>query len=769
MTSRSRFSATRRAATTLALLLALTLASTAAADPVGGVVRDASTSEPVPGAIVTIPGHEDTGEHAVITDADGRFAFPEISDPTVTVSVLAELYQSVQLTIELDGRGAGNIDVRLQPDTELLTGTGGEVIEITGRAPPPVVAPGQTELERVELVTAPGSRGDPVQAIRSLPGIGSGFVQSSALSGSIVVRGTAPEASVFLIDGVEIPAANHFGDVQSIVPAELIDEIEFLPGGFGVEHGHATGGVVHIKTRTPESDHLGGFAEVSFINAAGYLAGPITENGDLRFALGFRRSFVDALFPLIIPDDSKVSFSAPPFYYDGQLRVDYEPASLPGHRITWLTLGSFDRMAFDTSAENPEDPALSGEFTSTSSFWRSAVTWRYQAGAVENRAVASVGNVVYDQDLNATHWIEFDSIDTSVRDDFRWRPTSWLGLRAGGDLTLRMGDVRIRMPAPSGEGNPDESSFTTDPLIEADQAHRDDSTSSYIAVDIDPIEKVRITPGVRADYYDRYDAAVVSPRLNATVQVTDRVALRGAIGQYARSLGVSAESLATHLDPERALHYVLGTDVGLGAGFELSTTGFYSDLRDLVVTSRTPMSTDPVANYSNDGSGRSFGAEMILRAKRDNFFGWISYTLSRSERRDAPGMPLRLFDGDQMHNLTLVASWKLGAWRLGGRFHYSTGTPMTPVIGSVFLSDVGLWRPVHGAVNSDRLEAAHQLDLRLDRRWDFNTWRLSAYLDISNVYANAPVFGVSHNYDYTESEKNTGIPLLPAIGLRGEF
>ena len=44
-------------------------------------------------------------------------------------------------------------------------------------------------------------------------------------------------------DGIEIPVLYHFFGIQSILPSEFIENIEFLPGGFGVEEGRATGGV----------------------------------------------------------------------------------------------------------------------------------------------------------------------------------------------------------------------------------------------------------------------------------------------------------------------------------------------------------------------------------------------------------------------------------------------------------------------------------------------------------------------------------------------
>ena len=79
------------------------------------------------------------------------------------------------------------------------------------------------------------------------------------------------------------------------------------------------------------------------------------------------------------------------------------------------------------------------------------------------------------------------------------------------------------------------------------------------------------------------------------------------------------------------------------------------------------------------------------------------------------------------------------------------------------------FEPRYGAVNSNRYASQHQLDLRLDRTFNFDGWNISTYLDVSNVYLNQAVVGYDYNADYTEIEEFTQIPILPSIGVRGEF
>ena len=63
----------------------------------------------------------------------------------------------------------------------------------------------------------------------------------------------------------------------------------------------------------------------------------------------------------------------------------------------------------------------------------------------------------------------------------------------------------------------------------------------------------------------------------------------------------------------------------------------------------------------------------------------------------------------------------------------------------------------------------HQLDIRVDKAWTYSWGKLSAYLDIYNVYNAGNVEGVSYNYNYTLSSNATGLPFLPSIGMRADF
>ncbi|HEY8144476.1 MAG TPA: TonB-dependent receptor [Kofleriaceae bacterium] len=744
--------------------LALVIAALAAAPPnagaqEGGAVRagpvlDGKTLEPVRGALVRVGGA------TCRTDSTGHCRLRGVAGGTVQVTVEAAGYDAFEEEVE---SAAGLVDrlLVLLPET-----SGGEVIEVQGRPSderPP--APGRQEMTRGELTRIPGSRGDALTSVKSLPGVGSVDAAGPG-AGLLVIRGAAPEDSKISIDGIEIPIAYHFFGVQSILPSEFIDAIEFQPGGFGVEEGRSTGGVLDITTRAEQPTEVSGFAEVSFINGAALLQGPIAGRKDLHFAIAGRRSLIDALLPAAVPDDVDLFFVTAPQYYDGQVRVDYRPSYRS--RLTFLALGSYDLLGLLNETIEPNEPLLTGAFENSTSFTRAITTWMYEGDRVTSHLTAAAGTTGLRVDVGADRHLEFDTRRAELREDVSLDLTDRIGLRAGGEARYNISIVDTRFPLPPTEGTGMAYNFSAAPPVDLDFEAPSHMAGAYAAADLRPIERVTVTSGLRVDHFRRFGDTTWSPRTAVQARLTDRVTARAALGSYSRPPEQS-EALTTALDPEVATQTVLGADVSLVEGVTASSNAFYTSSRSLVVQDPVLARTDPENAYVNRGIGRAFGLELVLKARRDDFFGWLAYTVSRSDRIDGPLDQRRLFDYDQTHNLVAVASWTWRKWQFGGRWQYATGIPTTPILGAIYQSDLNIYIPVLGEVNSQRIAPSHQLDLRVDRRFSLPHVELSAFLDVTNVYAHPKTLGFRYNFDYSEREAIRELPILPAIGLRGTF
>jgi hypothetical protein len=221
------------------------------------------------------------------------------------------------------------------------------------------------------------------------------------------------------------------------------------------------------------------------------------------------------------------------------------------------------------------------------------------------------------------------------------------------------------------------------------------------------------------------------------------------------------------LGPRRSAQASLSVWGRIGDLAGVEATAFYRHLDDLPV--RSPLATPALAEaLVGTGRGRSFGVTLLARKQITlSTLAWITYTLSRSERRTDDG-PARLLDFDQTHVLTAIGSHRTGRWTFGARARYATGMPRTPVIGSFFDTRDGVYQPILGAQNSTRLPSFFQLDARVDRALWVGRFTATAYVDIQNLTAHTNPEEIVYTRDYSSSGFLTGPPLLVLIGLRIE-
>jgi len=223
-----------------------------------------------------------------------------------------------------------------------------------------------------------------------------------------------------------------------------------------------------------------------------------------------------------------------------------------------------------------------------------------------------------------------------------------------------------------------------------------------------------------------------------------------------------------NLEPIRSMHLGLGVEHTLRPGIDLSLEGFYKRIWDRVT--ETEGGLPP--RFVNRGIGRIYGMEVEARVDPDAspLFGLLSYTLSRSERRDGPGQRWRLFDFDQTHIFSLAAIYRLPKnWEIGATVRLVSGNPYTPVAGSVYDANNDVYIPINGPINSKRNPLFNRLDFRVEKKWVFDAWRLALFLDIQNVYNAKNPEGRIYNYDFSQDAQIRGLPIIPALGIRGEM
>ncbi|MDP6934652.1 MAG: hypothetical protein QGG40_17150, partial [Myxococcota bacterium] len=201
----------------------------------------------------------------------------------------------------------------------------------------------------------------------------------------------------------------------------------------------------------------------------------------------------------------------------------------------------------------------------------------------------------------------------------------------------------------------------------------------------------------------------------------------------------------------------LGLDLLLAQRWELGAEAWGRSLRDSVVTDVG------VAPEAVDGwaSGLEFTSRYRLR---EVFFSWVSLTVARAEREDAP------FDYDQPYAFNFVASYDpRPGWNVGFRFRAASGLPYTPVASSIYDGTTDSYTAVPGEVNSARLPDYKKVDIHLERAVSFPRWTLSMYSETWWVLPGGNVLYPAYSFDYSEQGFVAGPSFLPLVGLRAEL
>lgn len=735
--------------------------------PVGelvGRVLEAGTRDPLEDVAVMVEGSDSEVYTEVYTDAEGRFELTDLPPGTVTLKLAFPRYfgQSVKVVITAQERSTGIYYLRPREDAPRYA------MEVTTEKEKKQTTTYTLQLPEMQKI--PGTFGDPVKAVQNLPGM----ARAPFGLGLLIVRGTGPNDTGTYLDGTRVPILFHFGALTSVFNPSVLDKIDYLPGGYSARYGRSIGGVVDLSTQDFIPARLHGYAEVDLLDSSFYVQSPLRE--DLAVSFSARRSYIDVLANPIIEatTGTLVRF---PRYWDFQVKADYQPS--PQDNFQLMLFASDDRFEILGSADDSADSdslnqALFGTYITQ---YKAKARWRHQL----TPDLSSQLDVALGPEKRNTQFelgeFKLAPFQIFAREELSARLLPTLQLRSGLDLQVSRFDFLINLSA-DGSG--------TDVSI-SNQAW---GLSPALYADLDWLigNQFRLMPGLRVDplwVLDNYATATVDPRLLFRSQVDKTTVLKGAIGKYSQPPGVQQflkELNNPDLRSEFAVQGSFGFERRLLPQLLLDVTGYYGEQHDLIVNGPGGGTFSLVApalggestgeaSFVNEGQGRNYGVELLLRHDlTDKFFGWVSYTVNRAERKRIDEEDWGLFNFDQTHILNLVASYVLPhGFEASARFRFSSGLPYTPVENAVQDLDSGNWNPQYGAEDSARNPPFHALDVRAEKTWRFNTWKLNAYLDVQNVYNRANPEVSFYNFDFTERLYVQGLPILPVLGVRGEF
>jgi TonB family protein len=754
-----------------------------------GTVLERFKKRPLPGVVVKLL---DLDGIAATTDEDGRFGFTDVPPGKYRIQLSHPRLITVTTEETISPGKRRTVKYLVEQKEE-----GDEGISIVVRAPRIKKEAVETRIRTEEARRVPGTQGDTLKVVQNLPGV----ARSSFGSGDLIVWGSAPTETKVNVDGVEIPALYHVGGFRSTINSDMVRSLDLAPGGYGAEYGRGLGGLVRIDLGPLPKSGTHGYAAADVLDTSAMVATALTPR--LRVGVAGRISYLDRLLPLVSSQD--VGDYVPIPRYD-----DYQG------RAT-LTLRQDEELAFTFLASDdhlrraiPSDDPSQVRSQNTDTGWKRFIV-RYTHLLPDGASVVVTPSFGVDStderdqfgstpvDVKSRTW------QYGLRASYRRKVAPSTTLSFGLDMQARSATLdrigSLTLPAREGDifvfGQPPRNDIAADhwhvliidtaPYVNAEiQVGRLSLVPGLrfepILIDGDPATPAGgVTPplgyssltvpenpgGLKALRY------LPNPRVTAAFRATRRLTLTAAAGIYGQPpdpLDMSPVFGNPSITVSRAAHALAGFNFKLRPTLTLEIVGFYKYLWGLVSRNQNP--SPPVAqSLVQEEVGRAYGGQVLLRQELlRGFFGWITYSWTRSERRDHPDTDWRLFDFDQTQSLGVVASYQLGrGWDLGARFRYTTGFPRTPVIDSFYDVANAQYDPIFGAHNSIRIPSFYQLDARIERSFVYRRLKVNVFLDVQNITNRQNPEEIIYNYNFTQRAYITGFPTLAVLGARLEF
>ncbi len=732
-----------------------------------GTLTEMGTRRPLPAFPIIILDSDGAEIAQTTTDDIGRFQLRGMPIGAVTVASVYPGYDRVEQPVEVVEGEVTDIKLWIRN----LSYREDELVGVYQRQREPEVTRRTLTVDEVRRI--PGTFGDPVRVIQNLPGA----ARSPFGSGGLIIRGANPEDTRVYVDGVLVPLVYHLGGYVSIVNSDLIEAVDYLPGGYSARYGRGMGGVVDIRTQEdpPEEGRLSWSTDL--LDSGGLYQGQV---GGWGVSLAARRSYIDAI---LAPLSDTLGATLLPRWYDYQVKVS--PLDFDRGTFSLLVFGFQDRLTLVL----PEDTAAG-----TSGIFDGDLDTAYSS----HRAVMRLDLDLTDTlTLKTTSALSFDDVVFDITDDFRfyqsapgltlraelpWQVSEGVKLTPGLDFLGSQYDVQITLPFS------EDQLRSYDPLSESESfafgfSGLGLSPDLFLDAQLQPFadrDRLLLNPGIRWSTL-RLDASYFQtdwdPRIGARLRLTEGGYLKGGTGIYTQApqgqdFGFSQEDVTVGF--ERSWSSEIGYEQQLTPGLSADLTVFHRAISDLIVDNPEAAEDPEASIYANLGSGRVNGLEVMVRqAAVNNVFGWVSYTLSRSQRNDTPedDEAWYPFSFDQTHILVLLGGYRF-PYDIGvsGKLQYVTGNPYTPYVGGVYDIDQDSYAAFpSGDRNSERQPDFFAVDARIDKLFTFKRWQLEAYVDLLNVVKGENPEDIQYNYDYTESSWITGLPFIPSPGFNARF
>ena len=733
------------ARTSLFLLL---FALPADATDLTGKVTNAQSGEPLGKVQVSVVGTA----LAAVTATDGTFHLASAPAGKQTLQVSAVGYRSISNAFdssETQARQIKDFGISLLPDNYQRK----EKVEVHGDIfqSPEWPAVGEMTLTSSELQqTSTVLINDPFRSLQALPGVSASG--NNDLFAQFSVMG-APFGQVGIyVDDVYVPNLLHTvpgtpdAPTLSLLTGGDVADLRLMPVAYPVRYADAAGAAVVIRTRegdpSPPLIHVAvGMAESEFLGQGAF--GPGKK---ATWLLGARKSYIGYLERYFA--GSRFSEDG---FYDANLKLTY--ALTPSQTLSFYATGGQVGIKDPHSPPVPETILVNGN--SDLAIARLGWKWAVSPKLLIDARAAFVRDGSY-QDAVQTKVRQLDR-EWSVGTNVSWNWRKGAILQTGYSLRRPHVNFAEQFMLP-----PNPTRFLTYRVSDVRQDfYLQDSLQLWK-------DRVRLQGGVRWSRLNTEREQPVTGQLSVNLRVAENTTIEGGWGRYAQLPdrgGVHAIDSFNGFQiglgdlPLLSTQYVAAVEQRLGERSRLRIEAFDRqeeirlDLFNAVFTPKgyhlIPLSRDAVLarNYSR-------GIQVMLQRRSENrLSGWIGYTyLQARNRQYAVSVPPPVLSfgfnypyapsaEDQPSTVNIFGSYRLTpSIRLSAKALYGSGFPIGP-----------------GRAYS-RIGPYERLDLRVDKSWTFQHWKLSLYSEVLNA-TNHDNRGVSYS----------GLPIIPTAGLGFDF
>lgn len=766
----------------LIIILFSLAASAQQKNTISGTITDAATGETLIGATILIKELPNTGTTC------NDYGYYSITLPEGQYTLEVSFISFIKVVRSVNLNKNKKINIKLEEDTSVLD----EVVISTEKKNENIVSEKmgveQMKIRDIKKIPVLFGEQDIIKTLALTPGVkttGDG-------NGGMFVRGGNNSQNLILLDEATVYNSSHLMGFFSTFNSDAIKDLTLYKGTAPAEYGGRISSVMDIKMNegNNQSYHVSG--GIGIISSKLNIEGPIVKDKG-SFLVNGRRTYAD-LFLRLSKDDNINKNKL--YFYDLNAKANYKIND--NNRI--FISGYFGRDEVSFQEKFGIDW---GNVTGT-------LRWNH----IWNNKLFSNTSLIYsdydykvaitegDDDFSLTSVIK----NWNLKQDFQYYLNNKNTFTFGFNLqyqTITPGQIDVS------EGS------NIIPVELEDRFALDNAL--FFSNDWKPNNKLKITYGLRLSSFN-----LLGPgnfySYNDDGKVTDTIAYK------------SREVVKTYLNLEPRINaaYILNESTSIKVSYTRNTQNLHliqnsnsSTPTDIWISSSNnikPEISDQVAigyfkNFKNNeyqfsgelyyrwmqnqidlkngaeiranefiegellfGSGRSYGMELMLKRKYKKLNGWISYTLSRTERQieginDNNWYPARQ---DATHDISVVGIYDhSNKWSFSATWVYNTGNAVTFPSGKYEI-DGGV-EFYYTERNGYRMPAYHRLDLaatKYIKRSD--KFESSLSFSLYNAYGRKNAYAIDFETDADDSSRTIAVKtylftFIPSISYNFKF